>query len=581
MSTDDEPTERLQMVPDSVQRSEAAREDEVEVNDHPFADGPERYQPLGTLGKGGMGEILLAKDTRIARNVAIKVLQPHLRERREFRSRFLIEARLQGQLEHPSIVPVHDLGEREGGELYFSMKRVRGVTLHDALKAVRKGEKATRFSRRRLLTAFSSVCLAIDFAHSRGVVHRDLKPANIMLGDFGEVYVLDWGIAKLVSSPDTPIEHALEIPESGDAQTQADKVLGTPHYMAPERKYGVASPVTDVFALGVILRDVLTADATDIPPELEELMQAATAPDPERRIPTARELHDRVEKYLDGDRDLQLRRTQAEQQAQLAEEALGSLDADARTEAGRAIGRALGLDPSNERALRTLTRLLTEVPATLPPAAQIELDRAWQARRTRTLRLSATFAGTVLLYTPFLLWMGIRNWPLFAVWFALSAAAAIVQLVAARNERTLPFLIALACALGGAFVLTTSMGVLGYVPAALTMLGVAWRVMLRRWYQGVLLILGLALTISAPFLLPMLGLMAPTYVIHDDVIVIHPQLHHFPALATMATLMLTTIGVVSAAVLFGRVYAAEIRRAEERLTFHAWQLQQLTPQAHQ
>src|ERR1043165_2903843 len=114
MSTDDNPTERLQMVP---QRSESARDEEVDVSDRPFAVDVERYQPLGTLGKGGMGEILLAKDTRIARKVAIKVLQPHLRERRDFRSRFLIEARLQGQLEHPSIVPVHDLGEREDGEL--------------------------------------------------------------------------------------------------------------------------------------------------------------------------------------------------------------------------------------------------------------------------------------------------------------------------------------------------------------------------------------------------------------------------------------------------------------------------------
>src|SRR5262249_44555696 len=110
-----------------------------------------------------------------------------------------------------------------------------------------------------------------------------------------------------------------------------------------------------------------------------------------------------------------------------------------------------------------------------------------------------------------------------------------------------------------------------------TICGVAWRVMLRRWYQGVLLILGLALTISAPFLLPLLGLMSPTYVIHDDVVVIHPQLHHFPPIATLVTLVLTTIGVVAFAVLFGRVYAQEIRRVEERLTFQAWQVRQLVP----
>jgi len=581
MSSDSEATKPMQMVPDPAHRGAATRDEPVELDDRPFANDVERYQPLGTLGKGGMGEILLVKDTRIARQVAIKVLQPKLRDKREYRSRFLIEARLQGQLEHPSIVPVHDLGEREGGELYFSMKCVRGVTLQEALRAVREAEQTTRFSRRRLLTAFSSVCLAVDFAHSRGVVHRDLKPPNIMLGDFGEVYVLDWGIAKLVDSPDTPIEHALEIPHRDDAATRADKVLGTPHYMAPERlARGIADARTDVFALGVILRELLDADAGDIPPELAEVVTDATATDPARRIGTARELHDLVEKYLDGDRDLELRRTQSEEHARLAEAALARSDANARTEAGRAIGRALGLDPSNERAMHTLMRLLTEVPAQLPPAAQVEFERAWHARRTRTLRVSSLFAVAVLGYTPFLLWMGVRSWALFAAWFVLSAGAAIAQLIAARSERTLTLVVALVCALGGAFLLTSSMGLLGYLPAALSLLGVAWRVMLRRWYHGALLIVGLSITISAPFLLAALGVMPPAYAIQDDVIVVHAHLHHFPTIPTTVSLLMATMGAVAGAVLFARVYATEIRRAEERLTFHAWQLQQLlTPQS--
>src|SRR5262249_27740658 len=160
---------------------------------------------LGALAAGGMGEILLAKDTRIARRVAVKVLKTDLRTNAEFRSRFLQEARLQGQLEHPAIVPVHDLGERPDGDLFFSMKCVRGGTLLEAINAVRRGEQTASISRRRLLSAFSRVCLAVDFAHSRGVVHRDIKPGNIMLGDFGEVYVLDWGIAKLVDAPETPV----------------------------------------------------------------------------------------------------------------------------------------------------------------------------------------------------------------------------------------------------------------------------------------------------------------------------------------------------------------------------------------
>src|SRR5262245_34421430 len=124
------PTQMLSRVRDSA--GHPIVEEPVDLDDRPFAADVERYEVLGTLATGGMGEILLAKDTRIARQVAIKVLKEDLQDHREFRSRFLMEARLQGQLEHPAIVPVHDLGERERGELYFSMKCVRGATLLEA-----------------------------------------------------------------------------------------------------------------------------------------------------------------------------------------------------------------------------------------------------------------------------------------------------------------------------------------------------------------------------------------------------------------------------------------------------------------
>src|SRR5262245_2684514 len=162
-------------------------ESRVNVDNVPPEWEAERYRWLGQIGKGGMGDIQLVKDTRILRDVAMKLLRAGVRDHAEFRERFLFEARLQGQLEHPSIVPVHDLGVTSEGDVYFTMKRIRGVTLAKALT-----DRAGTYSRRRLLTAFSSVCLAVDFAHTRGVVHRDLKPQNIMPGDFGEVYVLDW-----------------------------------------------------------------------------------------------------------------------------------------------------------------------------------------------------------------------------------------------------------------------------------------------------------------------------------------------------------------------------------------------------
>jgi hypothetical protein len=128
---------------------------------------------------------------------------------------------------------------------------------------------------------------------------------------------------------------------------------------------------------------------------------------------------------------------------------------------------------------------------------------------------------------------------------------------------------------GGMCVMTTSMGLTGFVPAALALVGVGWRVMLRRWYQGVILFVGLALAICAPFLFPALGLTPERYSIHDDMLVIEPGLHHFPPVATVVALIAGTAGVVGGALLFGRMYADAIRRAEERFTFHVWQLEQL------
>ena len=553
-------------------------EDPVEVDDRPFAPEAERYQFQGRIGKGGMGDVMIAKDMRIARQVAVKLLKPEIAQKREFRSRFLVEARLQGQLEHPSIVPVHDLGVTPDGELFFSMKCIRGVTLHDALRAVKNGERSTRFSRQRLLRAFSSVCLAVDFAHTRGVVHRDLKPANVMLGGFGEVYVLDWGIAKLVMVPETPLEAPIELPDDTDEpETRAGMVLGTPQYMAPERKaHGVASPQTDVFALGKILEEILAAEPRDVPPELAAIVASATASLTENRFASARALHEVLEKYLDGDRDMELRRTQAEQHAALAEDAIARPDQEhARADAAREIGRALGLDPTNTRAMRTLMRLLTEVPAQMPAAAQAEIDRVWQARRTRTLRFVTLIAGSWILYVPFILWMGVRDWPLFFVWIVLALGGVLTQWIASFSERTLPFAVAICLALGAHSVLTTSMGITGYVPAAFAVIALAWRISVRRWSHGVMIVVGLIAAMLAPFVLSAVGVMSPFYEIRDDTLVVLPHMHHFPAVATIVAVFLGTIGAVAAAVLHARVYSDEMERAERRLTFNAWQLQQL------
>ena len=158
----------------------------------------ERYEAGPVLGAGGMGEVRLTRDARIGRHVAVKrLLEPLSGE--ATRRRFLREARIQGQLEHPAVVPVYDLDFDEQGQPFFTMKRVRGQTLSRILELSARGDTETRerFGRRRLLAAFTQACHAVHYAHVRGVVHRDLKPSNIMIGDYGEVYVLDWGVARV------------------------------------------------------------------------------------------------------------------------------------------------------------------------------------------------------------------------------------------------------------------------------------------------------------------------------------------------------------------------------------------------
>ncbi len=279
-----------------------------------------RYEDRARLGEGGMGEVRLCKDRRIGREIAVKVIKDGQGSGGDARVRFEREARVQGQLEHPSVVPVYDLGIRADGSAFFTMKRVRGETLEEVVDRLRGGdaEAAATHNRRKMLGAFSSLCLAVAFAHSRRVLHRDLKPGNIMLGAYGELYILDWGLAKVLgaaeasSAPDT-LEEPVEAPLSQRHRTIAGSMMGTPGYMAPEQIRGEIDALderTDVFALGAILFEVLTleplfgrrgdgvnavlaatlkgadarasARAPDraVPPELDAVCVRATARDP-------------------------------------------------------------------------------------------------------------------------------------------------------------------------------------------------------------------------------------------------------------------------------------------------------------
>ncbi|MCU1279757.1 MAG: Serine/threonine protein kinase PrkC, regulator of stationary phase, partial [bacterium] len=230
---------------------------------HLGAAAKQRYGQRGVLGTGGMGEVALVFDRQIGRDVALKQLRPEARRDDVARARFAREARIQGQLEHPAVVPVYDLGGADDGSLYFTMKRVRGTALGDVLSALASGEEAVgkRFSRRRILTAFSQICLTAHYAHERGVVHRDIKPDNIMLGDYGEVYLLDWGLARIEAGDDLTDPAMRAGLGAGDGRTRAGQVLGTLGYMAPEQARGEHATLdarADVYALGAILFEILT-----------------------------------------------------------------------------------------------------------------------------------------------------------------------------------------------------------------------------------------------------------------------------------------------------------------------------------
>ena len=230
---------------------------------------PSRYQLIGELARGGMGAIFQGRDLDLGRDLAVKVIRDEHRDHPEMVRRFVEEAQIGGQLQHPGIVPVHELGRLPDGRLFIAMKLVRGRTLA-ALLATRRGPDEDRM---RFLSVFEQVCQTMAYAHARGVIHRDLKPSNIMVGSFGEVQVMDWGLAKVLDQGGVADEEKA-ILASGDAsavwtlrsgsaamESRAGSVLGTPSYMAPEQARGELDTLderADVFALGSILCEILT-----------------------------------------------------------------------------------------------------------------------------------------------------------------------------------------------------------------------------------------------------------------------------------------------------------------------------------
>ncbi len=230
-----------------------------------------RFRILRPHAEGGLGKVSVARDEELGREVALKEIKPRHADNLDSRARFLLEAEITGGLEHPGIVPVYGLGQYADGRPYYAMRFIRGDSLQEAVDRYHDpaadksnaGERAVEL--RKLLGRFLDVCNAIAYAHSRGVLHRDLKPGNIMLGQYGETLVVDWGLAKTVDRPDlTSASSEGQLrphSASGSAATQMGAALGTPQYMSPEQAAGrldLLGPASDVYSLGATLFYVLT-----------------------------------------------------------------------------------------------------------------------------------------------------------------------------------------------------------------------------------------------------------------------------------------------------------------------------------
>jgi len=264
-----------------------------------------RYAIGSPIGQGGMGTVYSAQDLALDRPVALKAIRADVAGP-EAEGRLRREARILARLEHPGIVPVHDVGVLADGRVFYVMKLVRGARLEAYART------ATLTERLRL---FLRVCETVEFAHAQGVVHRDLKPSNIMVGAFGEVLVLDWGIARLLrsdaSAEPTPVlgrsaGAVVELPGSiSEPRTNPGTVLGTPGFMAPEQAQGwtqLIGPRTDVHALGAILHFLVNCSAPAVRPPrpLVSIWSKAMEPEPDHRYPSAEELREEIVRFLDG-----------------------------------------------------------------------------------------------------------------------------------------------------------------------------------------------------------------------------------------------------------------------------------------
>ncbi|HVK85864.1 MAG TPA: serine/threonine-protein kinase [Kofleriaceae bacterium] len=564
----------------------------------------QRYAERAVLGAGGMGKVLLAHDARINREVAVKQLHAERELAPEERARFLREAMVQGQLEHPSIVPVYDIETRADGTTFFTMRRVVGRTLHAILEELRRGDPKARaeYTTHKLLTAFATMCLTIDYAHSRGVIHRDLKPANTMFGDFGEVYVLDWGLARLVGES----AQAVGADDAGRLSMPGE-LMGTPLYMAPEQMHDPAVGVAaDVFSLGAILFEILTlqtlrdpqsvyvppdarpgvrAPSRTIAPELETICVRATDADPDARFPTARALHDAVVRYLEGDRELAQRTQLATEHAARAREALaraeqpGSDYERERQAAIEAMRNALGLEPTNAEHYALLGQIMATPPSTIPPEVQAEL-RAETERVVRSgARYSVLGMASWFAFLPVLISIGVLDWTYTSLAVGFAGASALCSLVAARQRvvsRVLQIVVAVTTLIA-AMMLSRLYGPLIVMPTLIA----SYAIVLQAHPWGMYRRFGAIAGVTAmmlPFLLEQAGVLPASYAFEHGVWLIRPQAVALAA-NTQWFIALMHLAMIVVPCVFIAKLRSELSEVQARHLVQAWHYRRLAGKA--
>ncbi|MGP0067865.1 MAG: protein kinase domain-containing protein [Isosphaeraceae bacterium] len=391
-------------------------------------DRPDRLQLFEVIGRGGMGVVLKGYDTDLGRDLAVKVLREQYRDQPGMVRRFIEEAQIGGQLQHPGVVPVYELGTLTDRRPYIAMRLIRGQTLAELLAA-----RADRDADRpRLLGIFESVCQTMAYAHARGVIHRDLQPSNIMVGSFGEVQVMDWGLAKVLNRADATEDEGgpavrVESHESavatarswdGSDVSRPGSVMGTPAYMAPEQARGEVESLderVDVFALGSILCEILTGnpafsggspdeierraaggevadahgrlDACGVDDELVGLAKECLSADPSGRPRDAREMARRITAY----RACVQERLRAAELARVEAQARAEEEAKCRGLADRLAAQAVARAAEERRRRRLATALAASIVALVLVvggglSAFVYQRQAWRARVDVALR---------------------------------------------------------------------------------------------------------------------------------------------------------------------------------------------------